>query len=56
MSIAVIINPVAGRASPDAARGRGELAAATIEQQGELSDVLVTQHAGHARLLAAGAV
>src|SRR5580765_3286941 len=56
MSVAVIINPVAGRARPAAVRVRGEIAAATIEKQGELGDVLVTEHAGHARLLAASAV
>ena len=56
MSVAVIINPVAGRARPAAARSRGELAAATIEKHGEVPDVLVTTHAGHAPLLAAAAV
>jgi diacylglycerol kinase (ATP) len=56
MSIAVIINPVAGRTGPGAARVRGELAAATIEKHGEIPDILVTERPGHARLLAAAAV
>jgi diacylglycerol kinase (ATP) len=56
MSIAVIINPVAGGTRPDAARARAELAAATIERHGETADILVTERAGHARLLATAAV
>jgi diacylglycerol kinase (ATP) len=56
MSVAVIINPVAGGTRPDAARARAELAAATIERHGETADILVTERAGHARLLATAAV
>jgi diacylglycerol kinase (ATP) len=56
MSIAVIINPVAGGTRPDAARARAELAASTIERHGETADILVTERAGHARLLATAAV
>jgi YegS/Rv2252/BmrU family lipid kinase len=56
MSVAVIINPIAGRTRPGAARARGELAAATIEKHGEAADVMITERAGHARLLAAAAV
>jgi diacylglycerol kinase (ATP) len=56
VSIAIIINPVAGGAPPHVARTRAELAVATIEQQNEDADVVVTERAGHARLLAAAAV
>ncbi|PWT87003.1 MAG: hypothetical protein C5B57_00060 [Blastocatellia bacterium] len=56
MSIAIIINPVAGGARREDARARAELAAATVEQQGETPDIVVTERAGHARLLARAAV
>lgn len=56
MSIAIIINPVSGGAGQSQPRARAELAATTIEQLGEAADVLVTERAGHARLLAAAAV
>jgi diacylglycerol kinase (ATP) len=56
VSIAIIINPVAGGARRDVARARAELAAATVEQQGETADIVVTERAGHARLLALAAV
>lgn len=56
MSIAIIINPVAGGARRDVVRARAELAAATIEQQGEAADIVVTERTGHARLLALAAV
>ena len=56
MSIAVVINPVAGRSRPGDARTRAELAVNVIEQYGETADVVVTERAGHARLLADAAV
>lgn len=56
MSIAIIINPVSGGARQSQAQVRAQLAAAAIEQLGETADVLVTERAGHARLLAAAAV
>jgi diacylglycerol kinase (ATP) len=55
MSIAVIINPVSGRARRGAASARAHLAAATIERLGEHADVFITERGGHARELAAAA-
>ncbi len=56
MSIAVIINPVSGRSRPDAAPERAQLAARTIERDGERAEIFVTERPGHARELAADAV
>ena len=56
MSIAVIINPVAGNATPDRARRFAEVAAAALSTIGEPSDIFVTERPGHARELASGAV
>src|SRR5262249_34444566 len=56
VSIAIIINPIAGGARPEVARMRAELAVAVIEQHGETADVVVTERAGHARWLAKAAV
>ena len=55
MSIAVIINPVAGRARGDRASERALLAAAVIERLGEQAEVFITERSGHARDLAAAA-
>jgi YegS/Rv2252/BmrU family lipid kinase len=55
MSIAVIINPIAGRARREAASARALLAAAVIERLGEHAEVFITERAGHARELAAAA-
>jgi len=52
--IAVIINPVAGRATPARARRRAERAAAFL--RGESAEVFLTERPGHARELAPAAV
>lgn len=54
--IAIIINPIAGGARPEAARGRAELAAAVLAASREDGEVFVTERKGHARELAAGAI
>ena len=56
MSIAIIINPISGGASPDQARARAELASTVAEAHGEQADVFVTERGGHARELARAAV
>jgi len=56
MSIAIIINPMSGGASPDQARARAELASTVAEVHGEPADVFVTERGGHARELARAAV
>jgi len=56
VSVAIIINPIAGRAGPSAGRVCAELASATIDRHGERADVLVTERPGHARDLARAAV
>jgi YegS/Rv2252/BmrU family lipid kinase len=56
MSVAVIINPIAGaapRPSPDV---RARVAAAAVAAHGDAADVFVTERPGHARELAKGAV
>ena len=55
MSIAVIINPVAGHARRNRAVERAHLAAAVIEQAGERAEIFITERAGHAHDLAAAA-
>jgi YegS/Rv2252/BmrU family lipid kinase len=54
--IAIIINPIAGGASPARARLRAELAARALEQAGEDGEIFVSERKGHARELAASAV
>ena len=56
MSIAIIINPVAGGAAGGTVRARAELAADIHERLGETADVSVTERAGHARVLTEAAV
>src|SRR5471032_153603 len=59
MSIAIIINPISGGASPEAARRRAERASAVLTSSGaggEDGEIFVTERKGHARDLAAGAV
>lgn len=56
MSIAIIINPMSGGASPDQARARAELASTVAEAHGEQADVFVTERGGHARELTRAAV
>jgi YegS/Rv2252/BmrU family lipid kinase len=56
MSIAIIINPIAGGVRPAAARARAELASAIVERHAAPAEVFVTERAGHARDLATAAV
>jgi YegS/Rv2252/BmrU family lipid kinase len=56
VSIAVIINPVAGGASQTEARRRAQLASEVVASLGEDAEVFVTLRRGHARELAAAAV
>ncbi len=56
MSIAIIINPMAGRVSRASVASRAELASAVAERHGHRADVFVTERGGHARELAAAAV
>lgn len=56
MSIAIIINPIAGGKRPDAARARAELGAAVLGSCQEPGEVFVTERKDHARELAAAAV
>jgi diacylglycerol kinase (ATP) len=56
MSVAIIINPLSGGASPQQARTRAELAASVAQKMGEPADVFVTERRGHARELARAAV
>jgi YegS/Rv2252/BmrU family lipid kinase len=52
VSIAIIINPVAGGASAEVARARAELASAVVDAQGDPAEIFLTEHRGHARALA----
>ncbi len=57
MRVAIILNPVAGvPGPPERARRRAELAMDLLASAGADAEVLVTEHAGHARALAAAAV
>ena len=56
MSTAIIINPVSGGASPQAARARAQLALAVVDAHGDPVEVLLTERIGHARELAKSAV
>jgi diacylglycerol kinase (ATP) len=53
--IAIIINPIAGGARPEAAFRRAELASAVLASAGEAGEVFVSERKGHARELAAAA-
>jgi YegS/Rv2252/BmrU family lipid kinase len=53
MSVAIIINPLSGGASPAKGRKRAELAAEALAKSGERGDIFVTEGRGHARELAA---
>jgi diacylglycerol kinase (ATP) len=55
VSIAIIINPISGGASPDVARRRAQLALAVVDAQGDPAEVFVTEGVGHARELAKAA-
>lgn len=57
MRVAVIINPISGTGGrPDVARARVEMAASIVEARHLDAEVLVTEHAGHARDLVLGAL
>lgn len=56
MSTAIIINPIAGGASPRAGRARAELARAVVDKHGDPVEVFITERAGHARELAKAAL
>jgi YegS/Rv2252/BmrU family lipid kinase len=53
MSVAIIINPLSGGASPAKGRRRAELAAEALATCGEDGDIFVTEGRDHARELAA---
>ena len=54
--ITIIINPISGGVSPDAARARAELASAIVDHHGDPAEVFVTERQGHARELTKAAV
>jgi YegS/Rv2252/BmrU family lipid kinase len=56
MSVAIIINPISGGASPTDARARVQLASAAIDRHGRRAEVFVTEGRGHAGELAKAAV
>jgi YegS/Rv2252/BmrU family lipid kinase len=56
MSIAIIINPIAGGKRPETARAHAELAAAVLGSSNEPGEIFVTERKHHARELAAAAV
>jgi YegS/Rv2252/BmrU family lipid kinase len=56
LSVAIIINPLSGGASPGKGRRRAELAALALHRSGEQGDIFVTEGRGHAKALAAAAV
>ena len=55
MSVAIIINPLSGGASPAKGRRRAEVAVDALARAGEDGDVFVTEHRDHARELAMAA-
>lgn len=55
MSVAIIINPLAGGRSPAQGRRRADLAAAALARSGENGDVFVTERRNHAREFATAA-
>ena len=56
MSIAIVINPLSGGATPAQGRQRAERAAGALDAAGLRGDVFLTERRGHARELAAAAV
>jgi diacylglycerol kinase (ATP) len=56
LSVAIIINPIAGGARPAVARTRAQLALTVVDQHGDPAEVFVTEGVGHARDLAKAAV
>jgi YegS/Rv2252/BmrU family lipid kinase len=55
MSIAIIINPIAGGAGAGNARARAERASAVVAGHGDSVEVFITERPGHARELATAA-
>jgi YegS/Rv2252/BmrU family lipid kinase len=55
MSVAIIINPIAGGATAASGRARAESAAALVDRLGEEPDVELTRRPGHAHALARAA-
>src|SRR6185436_9867224 len=56
LSVAIIINPIAGGARPAVARTRAQLALTVVDQHGDPAEVFVTEGVGHARDLAKASV
>jgi YegS/Rv2252/BmrU family lipid kinase len=56
MAVAIIINPIAGGASPAVARRRAQFASAVVDAHGDPAEVFMTERPGHARELAKAAV
>ena len=56
MSVAIILNPIAGGANPVASRARAARVVTAIADRGDKVDVFVTERPGHARDLAKAAV
>jgi YegS/Rv2252/BmrU family lipid kinase len=56
MSVAIIVNPLSGGATPAEGRRRAEIASAILASAGEDGDVFLTERRGHARELAGRAV
>jgi diacylglycerol kinase (ATP) len=56
MSVTIIINPIAGGASPRQARTRARLASTLLERYADGGEVVITEGRGHARELASAAV
>jgi diacylglycerol kinase (ATP) len=54
-AVAVIINPISGGGRAGLASTRAQLAAAVIEQHGNVPEIFITERAGHARQLAKAA-
>jgi len=56
LSVAIIINPIAGGARPAVARTKAQLALSIVDQHGDQAEVFITEGVGHARDLAKAAV
>jgi YegS/Rv2252/BmrU family lipid kinase len=56
MSVAIIVNPIAGGSRRGAGAARARTAEAALEKAGERGDVFLTERPGHARELAKAAV
>ena len=54
--VSIIINPVSGGGTPSSAKARADLAVATLAARGVRGAVHLTEHRGHAQVLASAAV